>query len=141
MSTASSLNSGRAGGKGRSVIAVLAGLITIFVLSLGFDQLFHILGVYPPSGVPMWETSDFVLASSYRLVINTFGCWLAARLAPQNPMKHAMILGWIVLALTIVGLVTAVVQNMGHLWYPVFLALTAVPCAWLGGKFYTRAHP
>jgi hypothetical protein len=140
MNATSSLNSGKAGTKSRSVLAVLAGLITVFVLSLTMDYVFRMLEVFPPSDVMMSETGDYVLASSYRLVINTFGCWLAARLAPQNPMKHALILGWIALALTIVGLVGAIVQNTGHLWYPTLLALTAVPCAWLGGKLYTRAH-
>jgi hypothetical protein len=138
MNGATAFNPESRAGRGRSILAIVAGLLAIFILSLSLDQVFHLLEVYPPSGVPMWETGDFVLASSYRLVINTFGCWLAARLAPQNPMKHALILGWIGFALTIVGLVVAIVQNMGHLWYPVLLALTAVPCAWLGGRIATK---
>jgi hypothetical protein len=39
----------------------------------------------------------------YRTVSNTLGCYLAARLAPSKPMKHAIILGTIGFALTIVG--------------------------------------
>ena len=46
---------------GRSILAVLAGLVFIFVLSLGIDQLFHVLGVYPPWGEPMNDTGDNAL--------------------------------------------------------------------------------
>jgi len=40
----------RRGGWLRSAGAVLAGFATIFILSLGTDQVFHSLGIYPPWG-------------------------------------------------------------------------------------------
>lgn len=58
------------GGRGRSALAIAAGFVTIVVLSLTIDQVIHMLGIYPPWGVPMWETSDNLLALSYRLVIS-----------------------------------------------------------------------
>jgi hypothetical protein len=125
---------------GRSILAVLAGLVVVFVLSLGTDQLFHVLGVYPQWGRAMNDTGDNVLALSYRLVYNTFGCYVAARLAPHSPMRHAMILGAIGFLLSIVGAIGAISMKMGPAWYPIVLALSALPCAWLGGRLYTRAH-
>jgi hypothetical protein len=125
---------------GRSVAAVLAGLVVVFVLSLGTDQLFHVLGVYPSWGQAMNDTGDNVLALSYRLVYNVLGCYLAARLAPRDPMRHAMILGVIGFVLSIVGAIGAISMKMGPAWYPIVLALTALPCAWLGGWLYTKAH-
>lgn len=77
----------------RSIGAVLAGFVVIFVLSVGVDQIFHSLRVYPPWGQPMWDPKLNLFALSYRLVIDTFGGWLTARLAPRNPMRHALILG------------------------------------------------
>jgi hypothetical protein len=39
----------------RSAGAVLLGFITVVVLSLGTDQLLHVLQVYPPWGQPMYD--------------------------------------------------------------------------------------
>lgn len=33
---------------GRSVAAVFLGFVVVFVLSLGIDQVLHVLQVYPP---------------------------------------------------------------------------------------------
>jgi len=123
---------------GRSIAAVLAGLVTIFALSLGIDQLFHELGVYPPWGEPMNDTGDNLLALSYRIVIAVFGCWLTARLAPHSPMRHALILGGIGVVLSTLGAFAAINMNMGPAWYPILLVLSSMPCAWLGGALARR---
>ena len=62
----------------RSIGAVLLGFFTIVVLSLLADQVLHMLGIYPPWGQPMRETSDNLLALSYRIVIGVLGSYLAA---------------------------------------------------------------
>jgi hypothetical protein len=31
------------------------------------------------------------------------------------------------------------IGDLGPLWYPVLLALSALPCAWVGGKLGARA--
>ena len=124
----------------RSALAVLAGFAVIFVLSLATDQLFHALDVYPPWGLPMRDTDDNLLALSYRLVYDTFGCYLAARLAPRKPMRHALILGAIGLVLSTLGGVAAVMQDIGPAWFPILLALSSLPSAWLGGWFAERGR-
>ena len=86
----------------------------------------------------MNDTGDNVLALSYRIVINVLGCYLSARLAPRNPMRHALILGVIGLVLSTVGAIGAIAMKMGPAWYPILLALSALPCAWLGGMLHTR---
>ena len=117
----------------RSVLALIAGFVAIFVLSLATDQLFHALGIYPPWGQPMRETSLNLLALSYRLVYDTFGCYLTARLAPRNSMRHALILGGIGFVLSSLGSLGAIMTDMGPSWYPILLALSSLPTAWLGG--------
>lgn len=52
---------------GRSAAAVLLGFLAIFVLSLATDQLFHVLGVYPPWGQPMYAPGQNLLALAYRV--------------------------------------------------------------------------
>ena len=118
----------------RSTLAVLAGFAAIFVLSLATDQVFHSFDVYPPWGEPMRDTGDNLLALSYRLVYDTFGCYLTARLAPRNPMRHALILGAIGFVLSSLGGAAAVMQGIGPAWFPILLALSSLPTAWLGGK-------
>jgi hypothetical protein len=47
---------------------------------------------------------------------------------------HALVLGVVGLALSTAGAVA--MWNFGPHWYPIALALTALPCAWLGGVLY-----
>jgi hypothetical protein len=122
----------------RSALAVIAGFVAIFVTSLGTDQVLHSLGVYPPWGEPMRQTSLNLLALSYRLVYDTLGCALTAWLAPRNPMRHALTLGLIGLVLSSLGAVGGIMQDLGPAWYPILLALSSLPTAWLGGWLVTR---
>src|SRR5882672_7734870 len=78
---------------GRSASAVLLGFVAVFILSLGTDQVLHILHVYPPWGQTMYEPGLNFLALSYRIVYTILGAYITAKLAPQNPMRHALVLG------------------------------------------------
>jgi hypothetical protein len=120
----------------RSTAAILCGFIAVVVLSLGTDQVLHVLNVYPPWGQPMNDPGLNFLALAYRCVYAVLGSTIAARLAPRHPMRHALVLGGIGFVLSIAGAVAASMANLGPLWYPVALVLTALPCAWLGGALY-----
>jgi hypothetical protein len=120
----------------RSAGALLLGFISIVVLSLGTDQLFHVLGVYPAWGEPMHETGDNLLALAYRCAYGALGSYVAARFAPYAPMGHALTLGAIGLPLSAAGMVAAIRMDLGPVWYPVALFLTVLPCAWLGGVLF-----
>jgi len=120
-----------------SIGAVVAGLIAVFVLSLGTDQVLHVLKVYPPWGQSMSDAL-FLMATAYRLLYCIAGSYIAARLAPDRPMGHAMALGVLGLVLSILG--AAATWNheppLGPHWYSVALVVTALPCAWAGGKLW-----
>ena len=118
--------------------AVLLGFFVIVVLSLASDQTLHALGVYPPWGQPMHDTGQNLLALAYRLVYAVLGCYIAARLAPRHPMRHALVLGAIGFILSLAGAVAAMRMELGPMWYPIALVLTALPCAWLGGALHRR---
>lgn len=119
---------------GRGPVAVVLGLLAVVVLSLGTDQVLHVLKVYPPWGQPMYDSGLLGLALAYRCVYAVLGSYLAARLAPRRPMRHALVLGIVGLALSLVGLAaTLITRALGPTWYPAALVLTALPCAWLGG--------
>lgn len=123
----------------RSVGAILAALAVVIVLSLATDQLFHTLNVYPAWGQAMHEPGLNLLALSYRLVFAVLGGYVAARLAPRNPMRHAWIVGFIGLALSAAGALATIPMDMGPAWYPIALVVTALPCTWLGGFLAVRS--
>jgi hypothetical protein len=123
---------------GRSIAAVALAVLAVVVLSLVTDQILHVLNVYPAWGEPMHDHGLNALALSYRIVYGVMGGYIAARLAPRNPMRHAMIVGAIGFLLSTVGAVTAIPMNLGPAWYPITLALTALPCSWIGGILAER---
>ena len=122
----------------KSAGALLIGFLAVVVLSIGTDQLFHSLGIYPPWGQPMTSTPLLLLALAYRSVYAVLGSYLAARFAPARPMQHAITLGGIGFVLSTLGAIGASQMDMGPLWYPVALVLTTLPCAWLGGYLFKK---
>jgi hypothetical protein len=136
--TTQTLNTLTASRPGRSIAAIALAMLAVIVLSLVTDQIFHVLNVYPAWGEPMHDHGLNALALSYRIVYGVIGGYIAARLAPRNPMRHALIVGAIGFVLSTVGAVTAIPMNLGPAWYPITLALTALPCAWFGGLLAER---
>jgi len=119
----------------KSIGAILAGLITLVILSIATDVILETTGLMqidPFDANPWWL---IVIVIIYRNVYSTAGCYLAARLAPNKPMRHAMILGFIGFVLTIVGAI--VMWDVPPHWYPITLAVLALPSAWLGGRLFS----
>lgn len=123
---------------GRSIWAVVAGFIFVVVLSLGTDQVLHVLNVYPPWGEPMWDSGLNALALAYRSVFTVLGMYFTAKLAPQNPMRLVTIGGVIGTVLATLGVVGSWSMNLGPHWYPIALAVTAFPLSWVGGWWFVR---
>jgi len=124
---------------GRSVVAVIAGLLTVIALDLGIDAIMHATGVFPPSSKtqPMAD-SLFLLAMGYRMCDGVLGGFVAARLAPSRPLRHAVILGCIGLAGSLAGAIATRNMNLGPQWYSLALVVVALPCAFLGGTIRAR---
>ena len=126
----------------RSTMAVFVGFISVAVLSLGTDQVLHVLEIYPPWGTPMHDPSLNVLALSYRIIYTILGGSITASLAPHAPMRHVIVLGIIGFVAGSAGAITAItVADLGPVWYPIALALTAFPGVWLGGVLHGVRHP
>jgi hypothetical protein len=85
----------------RSIAAVLAGFMSVAVLSLATDQLLHVLEIYPPWGEPMYDAGLNLLALSYRVVYTMFGGYLTAQLAPYSPMRMCGALSHCLLAASV----------------------------------------
>jgi uncharacterized membrane protein (DUF485 family) len=119
----------------QSIWAVVAGVLVIVVASTLADIVLHALGVFPPMNQPI-NDSLALLATSYRVVISIGGAWLTARLAPDKPLKHAMILGVVGTVLGLVGVAATWNAGLGPRWYAIALAVLAIPQCWVGGKLY-----
>lgn len=116
----------------KSIGAIIAGFATGAILSIITDIILQKAGVMktePFVENPVWLIAIIIL---YRTVFNTLGCFLTARLAPNKPMKHAIILGIIGVVLTIVGLIA--MWDIPPRWYPISLIILTLPSAWLGGR-------
>jgi hypothetical protein len=118
--------------------ALLAGIVAVIGLTLGTDVVMHLLGVFPPPGQPMGDSRRLALAFAYRSVYGILGGYLVARLAPYAPIGHALVSGVIGLVVSAIGAVA--MWNVGPNWYPVALAVTALPYAWIGGLLGRRAR-
>jgi hypothetical protein len=119
----------------RSVWAVVTGVLFVLVVTTLVDIALHMAGVYPPAGRPMSDALA-VLATAYRVVIGVAGAWLTARVAPREPMKHAMMLGYVGTLLGLAGVLATWDRGLGPRWYPILLAVLAIPQCWAGGKLF-----
>lgn len=120
-------------GRLRGVGAVAAGLVFIVAVTTAIDLILRAAGVFPALGEPPMSHELFALAFAYRFVIDVAGSALTARLSPTNPMRYALFLGGIGLLLSIAGAVA--MWDPSRAWYPIAVAVSALPCAWLGGRF------
>lgn len=123
----------------RSAGAVLAGFVFIVVSSTLIDVILHAVGFFPPWGQPTSDAS-LAVATAYRIVCSIAGCALAARLAPDRPMAHALALGGLGVLVSLAAAIAT--WNAGpafaNHWYALTLVAVAMPCAWAGGRL--QAH-
>jgi len=120
----------------RSVGAVLSGIVATFVVTTAVDLALHAAGIFPPVGVWMAD-SLFFLALAYRIPFNIVGSYVAARLAPTRPLRHAISLG---IAGTVIATAGAVgFWSAGPAWYSLANIAIALPCGWLGGTIFHSA--
>jgi hypothetical protein len=126
------------GGIVRSVLAVFAGLLAVVALSEGTDWVLRSARILPSLDQPeLYTTPMYLAATLYRTAAGVVGGYVAAALAPKAAMAHAIALGLIGLALASLGAV--VMWGVGPAWYPITLAVLALPSAWAGGALQGRA--
>jgi hypothetical protein len=116
----------------KSTLAVLAGLVTVVVLSTATDAVLEAAGIFPPPAEGLFITWMLLLAFGYRTLYNVIGGYITASIAPANPVRHAFILGCIG---TLAGAIGVVVGwDLSDHWYPIALMVEAIPTCWLGGR-------
>jgi hypothetical protein len=117
----------------RSAIAIVVGFLYTGALSLGADGLVR---YFNPGAVGEGGRVDnptvLLLTIAYVALFAITGCYLAARLAPSQPMRHALILGLLGLVFNIAGAI--VMWSTAPAWYHLVSLALVMPYAWLGGR-------
>ena len=119
----------------RSVGAVFAGFAAIAVLSTIADAAMHAAGIYPDTAQGSSD-SLFGMALAYRTLFGVIAGFIAAALAPNHPMRHAVVLGGIGVAVSTAGAVA--MWNVGPHWYPIAVALICLPSAMIGASLQLK---
>jgi len=125
---------------GRSLVAVVAGFAAVVALSTATDAVLHAAKVYPPTEQGLHDPLLALLAVAYRSVFTLLGGWIAARLAPHAPLRHAGVLGLLGLIAGTAGVIATWNLDLGPRWYPIALALSGPILCWLGGLLAVRGR-
>ena len=120
----------------RSIFAVIAGFVVTGLLigatTMGLTATLP--GAFDarnaPNGIGMLLAMHLYVA-----VYATLGCWLAARLAPSHPMRHAMIVG---LLGVLVNAANPAIWTLYPMWSNVISIGTPLLWGWVGGRIRER---
>ena len=122
-------------GLGRSILALLAGIVVGIVLSVGTDWGLHLIGLVPaPAQNERWPNELLLLAAVYRSIYGVIASYVIAWLAPNRPMGHSLLAGALGTLLSALGAAAMWSSTVGQHWYSLALVLTAIPTAWIGAK-------
>jgi hypothetical protein len=116
----------------RSILAVVAGFCATGILIVGTTQ--GVMAAFPAAFDARGGTSSvpmLLVMHLYVALYAIFGCWLAARLAPSNPMRHALIVGALGVALN--GYNVSMAWDLFPWWSNVISVATPMLWARIGG--------
>lgn len=118
----------------KSIGAILAGFALGAILSVGTDFIFDKLGVMSMENFKQTSIGVICIVIIYRFAYNVAGCYLTAKLAPNNPMKHCIIIGILGTIFSLLG--SLAMWDKAIPFYNIAIILISLPSAWLGGKLY-----
>ena len=117
------------------ILAVVAGVAATIVLTYGTDALLRKLK-FMGEDLPMSGGKNIILTIiAYRTLYNVLGCYIAAELAPSNPLVYAVGIGIVGFLASIGGALS--VASVGPKWYNWSLVALALPAAFIGGLIAT----
>jgi hypothetical protein len=119
----------------KSIGAGFTGILVGAILSICTDKILENMGVIPHGN--LWVGAWIIIfVLFYRTLYNIIGSYVVARLAPNYPMRHVLVVGIIGTLVSIGGALATANMNLGPAWYAWTLAVLMLPSAWLGGKLY-----
>lgn len=120
----------------KSIAAVVAGFLTVVILSVGTDFILQTTGIFPPQSAGVYMPWMLIVALIYRTVFTILGGYVTGWLAPYRTMSHV----WALAILGLLGGIAGVISgwNLSAHWYPIALAVLAIPSVWFGGLLYKK---
>jgi hypothetical protein len=130
----------------RSIGAVVAGVVFGGILVAIVEYIGVLLfplpaGVDPTDSEALAAIADSIPVGAQLFVLLAWavgalaGGWLAARLAPSQPLVHALIVGAVLMVLGIINLVSI----PSPLWFWIVGLLLFLPAAYVGGRLASGA--
>jgi hypothetical protein len=119
----------------RTAGALIAGFLTVAVLSTAADAVLHALNYYPNDGTA-GSDPELAVALAYRTAFTVLGGLVCAWFAPSRKLRLAIILGAIGVVPAVAGVIG--MWSLGHNWYAISIAVLAIPSTALGGWLFTR---
>jgi hypothetical protein len=135
-------------GIGRSILAVLGGAvvcgIVIFAVEAVSSRIYPLPPGFDPTDLEALKAAIATLPpGAFAFVLFGWflgplaGSWVAARLAPDSPVLHGMIVTALVAAVTILNLI-----RLPHpAWMWAAGPLVVLGGGWLGARFAARGRP
>jgi hypothetical protein len=121
----------------KSIGAGLAGIFTGAILATVTDMILEKTGVLPSDNLYVAAWLIWVVLA-YRTAYTILGCYVTAKLAPKNPMAHAVAVGLLGVVAAAAGAYATRNMNLGPQWYAWTLAAITVPTGWIGGWLAKR---
>jgi hypothetical protein len=120
----------------RSVLAILAGVVTLTVTSFAIEA---VVKPWIEASLPAGSWAVWVATMAYSVPCVVLGGYATARAAKSKPVKHALAYGFVMAALTIILWISpppGVPYQSAAKWI-LGIALL-LPFSWLGGALHAR---
>lgn len=122
----------------KTIGAIFAGFLTVFILSIVTDVLLEGLHIFPAVNTKAAASWWILLvALLYRSFYAVIGGYVTAWLSTERPMKNVTILGIIGFVFATLGLLINL--DKPGLWYPILLVILTIPSVLLGGKLRNKS--
>ncbi|HAD12507.1 MAG TPA: hypothetical protein DCF33_08715 [Saprospirales bacterium] len=131
----------------RNILAVIAGIIVGSIVNMGLIMISGSV-IPPPEGgdvttpeglkatMHLFQPKHFIFPFLAHALGTLAGAFLAAKLAANNHMKFALVIGGFFL----LGGIASVFMLSGPMWFNVLdLVAAYIPMAYLGGKWAGRS--
>ena len=119
---------------GRSVLAIVAGFVTVFILSVGADTAMQRFGVFPAEPATM-SGGLFGLAILYRTVFTLLGGALTALISARADQRDVRILAGLGFLAGLAGVAAwFATPGLGPLWYAAAIPITGAIATLIGGQ-------
>jgi len=129
----------------RSALAILAGIVTLTITSFAIEAAADPLMMHLfPQALPNRAAISHSLPATLFLFAYTALCvaaggYVTAWLARRSPVLHAVLMGVVQVALTILAMMSSSLRNEAPLLNWIGALLFTIPAAWCGGLVRAKA--